>query len=206
MAAAWVRSVRWEQARAGVRVGGGLARLESRRARERGEEQGRRWQASAAWRSQLGAPGAARRRSPVEAAHASPTNGTTPFHLTTAGGAAGAITAAHLLTAGVSADALAFSGLCAGDLLPHANATAERGTGSSVCCSSLARCAVVLAQEEPHPGTRSTADRDPPSRSPPAAAGALQQAPLPAAGVAARPAAALHPRPGDRPPASCTRV
>ena len=43
-----------------------------------------------------------------------------------AGGAAGAVAAAHLLAAGVSADALAFSGLRAGDLLPRANATAEK--------------------------------------------------------------------------------
>jgi len=83
----------------------------------------------------------------VEAAHASPTNGATPLHLTAAGGAAGAVTAAHLLTKAVSADALAFSGLCASDFLPHANATAERGMGSYVYCSSLPRCAVVLAQE-----------------------------------------------------------
>ncbi|XP_039841062.1 leucine-rich repeat extensin-like protein 5 [Panicum virgatum] len=57
-----------------------------------------------------------------------------------------------------------------------------------------------------HPGTQPTDARDPPSRSTPAAAGALQQAPLPVAGVAARPAAAPHPRPGDRPPAPYTRV
>ena len=75
----------------------------------------------------------------MEAAHASPTNGTTPLHLTAAGSAAGAVTAAHLLTVGVSADALAFSGLCAGDLLPHANATAERGTGSSLCAVQVSR-------------------------------------------------------------------
>jgi len=36
---------------------GGSARLVSRHARERGEEQGRRWQAAAAWRGRLGAPG-----------------------------------------------------------------------------------------------------------------------------------------------------
>jgi len=84
---------------------------------------------------------------PAEAARASPTDGATPLHLTAAGGAAGAVTAVHLLTEGVSADTLTFLGLCAGDFLPHANATTERGTGSSVCCSSLLRCAVVLAQE-----------------------------------------------------------
>jgi len=54
---------------------------------------------------------------------------------------------------------------------------------------SFSELASPLVQE-----TRPTAARDPPSRSPPAAAEALQQAPLPAAGVAARPAAAPYPR------------
>jgi len=55
-------------------------------------------------------------------------DGATPLHQATAGGAAGAVAAAHLLlAAGASADALTFLGLSAADLLPRANAAAERG-------------------------------------------------------------------------------
>ncbi|KAK3137610.1 hypothetical protein QOZ80_5BG0454560 [Eleusine coracana subsp. coracana] len=57
---------------------------------------------------------------PSEAARASPTDGATPLHLAAAAGASNAVAAAHLLlAAGASAYALAFSGLRAGDLLPH---------------------------------------------------------------------------------------
>ncbi|GJM94473.1 hypothetical protein PR202_ga11118 [Eleusine coracana subsp. coracana] len=61
---------------------------------------------------------------PSEAARASPTDGATPLHLAAGGGAATAVAAAHLLlAAGASPDALAFSGLRAGDLLPHRSTT-----------------------------------------------------------------------------------
>ncbi|KAG2616169.1 zinc finger CCCH domain-containing protein 33-like [Panicum virgatum] len=76
---------------------------------------------------------------PAEAARASPTDGATPLHLAAAGGAAGAVAAAHLLlAAGASADALAFSGLRAGDLLPRANAAAERDRALRVLLKSPA--------------------------------------------------------------------
>ena len=55
---------------------------------------------------------------PAEAARASPMDGATLLHLTTAGGASGPVAAAHLLLAvGASADALSFSGLY-GILIP----------------------------------------------------------------------------------------
>ena len=76
---------------------------------------------------------------PAEAARASPTDGATPLHLAAAGGAAGAVAATHLLlAAGASADALAFSGLRAGDLLPRANAAADRDRALRVLLKSPA--------------------------------------------------------------------
>ncbi|XP_066360545.1 zinc finger CCCH domain-containing protein 33-like [Miscanthus floridulus] len=76
---------------------------------------------------------------PAEAARASPTDGATPLHLAAAGGAPGAVAAAHLLlAAGASADALAFSGLRAGDLLPRANAAADRDRALRVLLKSPA--------------------------------------------------------------------
>jgi hypothetical protein len=107
---------------------------------------------------------------PAEAARASPTDGATPLHLAAAGGAPGAVAAAHLLlAAGASADALAFSGLRAGDLLPRANAAADRDRALRVLLKSPAASPSSSPKKSasPPPPTAAAAAPEPRKEYPP---------------------------------------